>query len=255
MQCFTRCLSTSFISCTLCLSCCSHSRSLRSRSWKPSLNGFVSSKFTWGDSPPACPWLGLATVGWGGCACTTWVGIPPGIWGAPLGTGAPGCQPAVLVTLVGSGWPGWRRMGIMGLIIGWFIGGPTGIMPAWGCIGGMPCIIAGCMPPCCCCLTLYSSISSACSFCCLRIWEKHKKTKHLQLHVFLHSFKHVLDNYKTIWKYVSMFEGICLCLSKMWPWTTKPVLTRWGIFVTIAKNTLCGSKLSIFILCKKSLGY
>ncbi len=30
---------------------------------------------------------------------------------------------------------------------------------------------------------------------------------------------------------------------KIWPWTTKPVLSRWGIFVTIAKNTLYGSKL------------
>ncbi len=32
----------------------------------------------------------------------------------------------------------------------------------------------------------------------------------------------------------------------VWPWTTKPVLSRWGIFVAIAKNTLYGSKLSIF---------
>ncbi len=35
----------------------------------------------------------------------------------------------------------------------------------------------------------------------------------------------------------------------------KPVLSRWGIFVAIAKNTLHGSKLYIFILCQKSLGY
>ncbi len=32
-------------------------------------------------------------------------------------------------------------------------------------------------------------------------------------------------------------------------------LSRWGIFVAIAKNTLYGSKLSIFLLCQKSLGY
>ncbi len=29
----------------------------------------------------------------------------------------------------------------------------------------------------------------------------------------------------------------------MWPWSTKAVLSRWGIFITIAKNTLYGSKL------------
>ncbi len=33
----------------------------------------------------------------------------------------------------------------------------------------------------------------------------------------------------------------------VWPWTTKPVLSHWGIFVAIAKNTLYGSKLSIHI--------
>ncbi len=32
-------------------------------------------------------------------------------------------------------------------------------------------------------------------------------------------------------------------------------LSRWGIFVAIAKNTLYGSKLSIFLLCQKSLGH
>ncbi len=31
--------------------------------------------------------------------------------------------------------------------------------------------------------------------------------------------------------------------------------SRWGIFVAIAKNTLYGSKLLIFILCQKSVGY
>ncbi len=38
-------------------------------------------------------------------------------------------------------------------------------------------------------------------------------------------------------------------------WSTKPVLSRWGIFVAIDNNTLYGSKLSIFLLCQKSLGY
>ncbi len=32
-------------------------------------------------------------------------------------------------------------------------------------------------------------------------------------------------------------------------------LSRWGIFVAIAKNTLYGSKLLISLLCQKSLGY
>ncbi len=29
----------------------------------------------------------------------------------------------------------------------------------------------------------------------------------------------------------------------MWPWNTKAVWSRWGMFVAIAKNTLYGSKL------------
>ncbi len=39
----------------------------------------------------------------------------------------------------------------------------------------------------------------------------------------------------------------------MWPWTTKPVLSRWGIFVAKAKNTLYGSKLLIFFYAKNHL--
>ncbi len=35
-------------------------------------------------------------------------------------------------------------------------------------------------------------------------------------------------------------------------WSTKPVLSRWGILL-ITKNTLYVSKLYIFILCQKSL--
>ncbi len=44
-------------------------------------------------------------------------------------------------------------------------------------------------------------------------------------------------------------------IPNIWPWTTKPVLSRWGIFVAIAKNTLYGSKLLIFLLCQKSSGH
>ncbi len=38
-------------------------------------------------------------------------------------------------------------------------------------------------------------------------------------------------------------------------WSTKPVLSRWSIFVAITNNTLYGLKLYIFLLCQKSLAY
>ncbi len=38
-------------------------------------------------------------------------------------------------------------------------------------------------------------------------------------------------------------------------WSTKPVLSRWSIFVAIANNTLYGLKFAIFLLCQKSLAY
>ncbi len=38
-------------------------------------------------------------------------------------------------------------------------------------------------------------------------------------------------------------------------WSTKPVLSRWGIFAAIANNTLYGLTLHIFLLCQKSLAY
>ncbi len=42
--------------------------------------------------------------------------------------------------------------------------------------------------------------------------------------------------------------------NNMWPWSTKAVLSRTGIFIEIDNNTLYESKLSIFRLCQKSLG-
>ncbi len=45
------------------------------------------------------------------------------------------------------------------------------------------------------------------------------------------------------------------CSTNMWPWCTKAVISNTGIFVAIANNTLYGSKLSIFLLWQKSLGY
>ncbi len=41
----------------------------------------------------------------------------------------------------------------------------------------------------------------------------------------------------------------------LWPCSTKAVISSTGIFVVIANNTLYGSKLYIFLLCQKSLGY
>ncbi len=62
----------------------------------------------------------------------------------------------------------------------------------------------------------------------------------------------------------SPLDSVDMCVSvhargqsHMWPWTTKPVLSRWGIFAAIGKNTLhcIASKLSIFVLCQKSVEY
>ncbi len=64
------------------------------------------------------------------------------------------------------------------------------------------------------------------------------------IHIYTHT--HIL--------YIYIYIYICVCVC-VWPWTTKPVISCWGIFVAIAKNTLYGSKLSIFLLCQKSLGY
>ncbi len=47
-------------------------------------------------------------------------------------------------------------------------------------------------------------------------------------------------------------RGKCYCSELFLLYVT---LGRWGIFVAIANNTLYGSKLSIFLLCQKSLGY
>ncbi len=44
-------------------------------------------------------------------------------------------------------------------------------------------------------------------------------------------------------------------VSYMWLWSREAVISNTGIFVATANNTLYGSKLSIFLLCQKSLGY
>ncbi len=43
-----------------------------------------------------------------------------------------------------------------------------------------------------------------------------------------------------------------LCSRHMWPWSTKAVLSRWGIFIAIANNILYGSKLYIFLFYAKN---
>ncbi len=53
----------------------------------------------------------------------------------------------------------------------------------------------------------------------------------------------------------SSFKLVQFTKLNMWPWSTNAVLSRWGIFVAIAKNTLYGSKWLIFLLCQKWFGH
>ncbi len=112
--------------------------------------------------------------------------------------------------------------------------------------------------------------------------QQSKKKNYLQIIYNYHNNKRAVPplakrncEHKTIWKTQSvqitgyMFIYPCLysfrselwlirstaeCCWKrhMWPWTTKPVLSRWGIFIAIAKNILYGSKLLIFIYGKNN---
>ncbi len=45
-------------------------------------------------------------------------------------------------------------------------------------------------------------------------------------------------------KYIIIFIVYIYCI---WPWTTKPVLSRWGIFVAIANNTLYNTLTHIWV--------
>ncbi len=56
---------------------------------------------------------------------------------------------------------------------------------------------------------------------------------------------------KTSGKFTSIRQ--CVCQPYMWPWTTKPIVSHTHIFVSIANNSLYGSKLSIFLLCQKKI--
>ncbi len=68
------------------------------------------------------------------------------------------------------------------------------------------------------------------------LWTIHKTSKHTK------DFPKYIPLYKSKFMLNSNAMGIY-----MWPWNTKPVLSRWSIFVAIAKNTLYGSKLWIFM--------
>ncbi len=58
---------------------------------------------------------------------------------------------------------------------------------------------------------------------------------------------------------MQIFNGLSEMQWFLWwymcPWSTKAVISNTGIFVAITNNTLYGSKLYIFLLCQKSLGY
>ncbi len=77
------------------------------------------------------------------------------------------------------------------------------------------------------------------------------KTAWLQTFFKISSFVFRTNTFIQVWNYLRM--------SKWWQnfhfWVNYPFKSLWGIFVTIDNNTLYGSKLSIFLLWQKSLGY
>ncbi len=83
------------------------------------------------------------------------------------------------------------------------------------------------------------------------LWPALAHTWHL-FSVFIRLFS---INVWPLWRCEEFWDALPSSVIKMWPWTTKPVISSTGIFVAIANNTLCGSKLLIFLLCQKSLGY
>ncbi len=70
--------------------------------------------------------------------------------------------------------------------------------------------------------------------------------------------KHEFDLNNIIFTYAVHGEHIIFALQlqhEMCSCSTKAVISNTGIFVAIDNNTLYGSKLYIFLLCQKSLGY
>ncbi len=78
--------------------------------------------------------------------------------------------------------------------------------------------------------------------------------------IFLNKIKQffffIFSLYQTIWVLKSLMDKLWYKnIKHMWRWSTKAVISNTGIFVAIANNTLYESKLLIFLLCQKSLGY
>ncbi len=72
--------------------------------------------------------------------------------------------------------------------------------------------------------------------CCRHFTQTHLCLCFLNTSDFLESWHvEILNFFGWTWQ--------ALLNKQMWPWTTKPVSSRWGIFVAIAKSTLYGSKL------------
>ncbi len=73
------------------------------------------------------------------------------------------------------------------------------------------------------------------------------KKKFNVMHLFQYEFSRLWQNVVTLF-----YIHYTIC-----DWSTKPVLSRWGIFVAIAKNTLCiiWVKIIEFYFMPKSLGH
>ncbi len=74
------------------------------------------------------------------------------------------------------------------------------------------------------------------------------------LHDTTQKIKPMLIPHMTPFKITHTLLFRCIKMN-MCPWSTKAVISNTGIFVAIDNNTLYGSKLSIFLLWQKSLGY
>ncbi len=71
--------------------------------------------------------------------------------------------------------------------------------------------------------------------CCRHFTQTHLCLCFLNTSDFLESWHvEILNFFGWTWQ--------ALLNKQMWPWSTKPVLSCWGIFVAIAKSTLYGSK-------------
>ncbi len=67
----------------------------------------------------------------------------------------------------------------------------------------------------------------------------------------------VYPDIKNYYQHIKLFQLMYMenIQKNMWPCSTKPVISRWGLFVAIVNNTLYWSKLMIFLSWQKSLWY